>query len=52
MSTGPFHMVEYICTYCGMKARVTKTGGRPSPGKCSRKKNGGPHTWRFNRNIC
>ena len=52
MSTEAMHMVEYMCAYCGTKKILPKKGGRPSPGKCSRKKNGGPHTWRFNRNIC
>lgn len=52
MNTKATHMVEYMCSYCGAKAKSVKGGGRPSPGKCPRKKNGGPHSWRFNRNLC
>lgn len=52
MNTKATHIVEYMCSYCGAKVKLAKGGGRPAPGKCPRKKNGGPHRWRFNRNLC
>lgn len=44
-------LIEWMCSYCGDRKIKPKTGGRPTPGKCPRKKNGGPHTWRMNRRI-
>ncbi len=41
--------VEYMCSYCGRKTTKAKNQGRPLPGRCPRKKNGGPHSWRKNR---
>lgn len=40
---------EYMCTYCGKKVTRGATFGRPSPGKCPGKSNGGPHSWVVNR---
>ena len=35
--------VQYMCRYCGAKETKSISFGRPMPGKCPRKKNGGPH---------
>lgn len=40
---------EYMCTYCGRKIIRAASVGRPDPGKCPRKSNGGPHSWVVNR---
>jgi len=36
---------KWVCTVCGQTVYRPKTAGRPSPGRCWRKKNGGPHSW-------
>lgn len=41
--------IEYMCTHCGKKEIRSENAGRPKPGKCPRKTNGGPHIWRKNR---
>lgn len=41
--------IEYMCSYCGRKIIKSSTHGRPDPGICPRKVNGGPHSWRINR---
>ena len=41
--------IEYMCIYCGKKTMRNESAGRPMPGKCPRKSNGGPHIWRKNR---
>lgn len=41
--------IEYMCSYCGRKTVKGENFGRPDPGKCPRKTNGGPHSWRKNR---
>lgn len=43
--------IEWMCTHCGRKTTRTKAIGRPDPGHCPRKKNGGPHTWVKNREL-
>lgn len=40
---------EYKCTYCGKVVHRGINTGRPDPGTCPRKKNGGPHSWAINR---
>lgn len=54
--TKPAVITEYICTWCGKKAKRTKGEGRPEPGRCPRKppnRDGQmkPHTWTINRKI-
>ena len=41
--------IEYMCSYCGRKMTIGENTGRPLPGVCPRKQNGGPHSWRVNR---
>lgn len=41
--------IEYMCSYCGKRSTKSEGFGRPEPGKCPRKSNGGPHSWRKNR---
>lgn len=41
--------IEYMCSQCGRKEQRGENMGRPMPGKCPRKKNGGPHSWKKNR---
>ena len=41
----PNPQVRWICTSCGLRVNRLKSQGRPSPGKCPRKKNGAPHSW-------
>ena len=41
--------IEWMCTTCGKKEVKSKTGGRPMPGKCPKKKGDRPHTWEKNR---
>lgn len=41
--------IEYMCSYCGKKTTRSETMGRPMPGKCPKKANGGPHSWKINR---
>lgn len=41
--------IEYMCSYCGRKMTKGENTGRPLPGVCPRKQNGGPHSWRVNR---
>lgn len=41
--------IEYMCSYCGKKSTRPPLAGRPAPGTCPRKANGGPHSWRINR---
>lgn len=41
--------VEYMCRYCGKKVTRGSNSGRPMPGVCPRKSNGGPHSWVINR---
>jgi ribosomal protein L40E len=41
--------VQYMCRYCGAKETKSISFGRPMPGKCPRKKNGGPHSWVVNK---
>ena len=41
--------IEYMCRNCGRKTIKKKRDGRPMPGKCPRKANGGPHSWVKNR---
>ncbi len=43
--------IEYVCSYCGRIEAKGKKYGRPSPGVCPRKVNGGSHTWKINRVI-
>ena len=43
--------IEYMCTHCGKKVNRGDKAGRPAPGKCPRKKNGGPHSWVKNRKL-
>lgn len=43
--------IEYMCTYCGKRELRGDKAGRPSPGKCPRKKNGGPHSWVKNKKF-
>ena len=45
----PSQMVEWMCTCCGQRTTRFKSNGRPLPGKCSRRSNGGPHRWVKNR---
>lgn len=47
MST--FKKIEYMCSWCGKRETKSANGGRPMPGKCPRKRNGGPHTWVVNK---
>ena len=42
---------EYMCAWCGKIVLMNRNAGRPQPGKCPRKKNGGPHSWRVNRTV-
>jgi hypothetical protein len=44
-----YNYIEYMCRVCGTKKTMTATGGRPLPGKCPKKSNGGPHSWMVNR---
>ena len=44
-----FKMIEYMCSYCGKKTSKGANSGKPMPGTCPRKKNGGPHSWTVNR---
>ena len=41
--------VEFMCSYCGTTKSKGINEGRPLPGKCPRKVNQGPHSWRINR---
>ena len=41
--------VQYMCRYCGAKETKPISFGRPMPGKCPRKQNGGPHSWVVNK---
>lgn len=43
--------IEWMCTTCGKKEYKSPNGGRPSPGKCPKKKNQSHHTWVKNRTI-
>lgn len=43
--------IEYMCSYCGKRESKGIAFGRPMPGKCPRKANGGPHSWRINRKF-
>ncbi|MBP5447189.1 MAG: hypothetical protein J6X95_03695 [Treponema sp.] len=38
-------LVKWVCTTCGQRQQRAKNAGRPNPGKCPRKKNGGGHSW-------
>ena len=38
-------LVKWVCTACGQRQQRAKSAGRPAPGKCPRKKNGGGHSW-------
>lgn len=38
-------LVKWVCTTCGQRQQRAKSAGRPNPGKCPRKKNGGGHSW-------
>ncbi len=38
-------LVKWVCTICGQRQQRAKSAGRPNPGKCPRKKNGGGHSW-------
>lgn len=46
-----FTRIEYMCTYCGRKTIKSTRAGRPEPGRCPRKTNGGPHHWVQNRKL-
>ena len=37
--------VKWVCTTCGQRQQRFKSQGRPAPGRCPRKKNGGGHSW-------
>ena len=41
--------IQYMCRYCGKKETKPVSFGRPEPGRCPRKSNGGPHSWAVNR---
>ena len=41
--------VEYMCTYCGRRETRGINGGRPMPGKCSRRDGEHPHRWVINK---
>lgn len=43
--------VEWMCTHCGTKVGKPIELGRPDPGRCPRKANGGPHSWVKNRTF-
>lgn len=43
--------VEWMCRYCGRRITNFKSNGRPLPGRCPRRPNGGPHAWVKNREI-
>lgn len=49
MST--YKHIEYMCSYCGRKEIRGVNAGRPKPGKCPRKTNNQPHSWRINRKF-
>lgn len=38
-------LVKWVCKNCGLKQQRAKSAGRPLPGKCPRKKDGGGHSW-------
>ena len=38
-------LIRWRCTTCGQMQQRAKSAGRPNPGKCPRKKNGGGHSW-------
>jgi len=42
-------IIEYMCTYCGIKQSRAQTSGRPLPGICHRRGNNLPHRWVKNR---
>ena len=43
--------IEWMCVYCGKKQILTNLQGRPMPGKCPRKTDNKPHSWRRNREM-
>ena len=43
-------IIEYMCTYCGIKETRTQISGRPKPGQCRLRKNL-PHRWVKNREL-
>ncbi len=47
----PSKMIEYMCRFCGQKKMISQSRGRPEPGHCPRKANGGPHSWIVNRRF-
>ena len=42
---------EFMCTRCGQKVSRAINSGRPDPGRCSKSKTKGPHSWVKNRDI-
>lgn len=46
-----YKRIEYMCTTCGRKEVKSITFGRPAPGTCPRKSNGGPHSWVINKKL-
>lgn len=44
-------LIEYMCTYCGVKNCRGINSGRPQPGKCPRRKSDQPHRWVINRKF-
>lgn len=41
--------IQYKCRFCGKTQTRSANAGKPDPGICPRKANGGPHTWIINR---
>ncbi len=51
VKSAPSKMIEYMCRFCGQKKMISQSRGRPEPGHCPRKTNGGPHSWVVNRRF-
>ncbi len=49
--TSESRYIEYMCRYCGKKSKKAKPQGRPDPGACPKRPNGGPHSWIVNRRL-
>ena len=46
-----YKRIEYMCRVCGKKEMRFTSLGKPQPGKCPKKPNGGPHSWTVNRKL-
>ncbi len=43
--------IQFMCTHCGMKVIRGEALGRPSPGRCPKRKDGRPHVWVKNKTM-